>query len=594
MHLQAMRPIAVAAAALAAIATLASCGGGNTETGTDASPVAAARLTMGGAPAALSTNAATAAVSSFGLTQDANFYTVDTGAGLVFKVRRLDNGVSTQSAGDIASMIYNGVQYQDQSRGTQVNSGFDYLYKNTSAVTVSAAAVGIDYVKITVQGGALTHYYLAKKGDPNIYMGTYFTAEPDTLNLARFIVRVPIAVLPNGPGPSDLRGTTGAIESGDVFGRADGQTRSKHYSNMRLKDWRYIGATSATAGLWIVRDNNEGNSGGPFFRSLLNQGTDTNQEITYIINYGEGQTEAFRPGILNTYTLAFTNGAAPGSFDTSWFADMGMTGYVGARARGAVAGVAINGRNPAFGYTVGFSNATAQYWTDASGTDGHFDCGGMIPGTYTMKIYKNELAVDTRTVTVTAGSTTALNTIAIAGDPGSATPLWRIGDWDGTPTEFINGDKLTTMHPSDVRMSSWKPADYVIGTSTAATGFPAYQWKDVNGVITIRFNLKKSQIAAYTLRAGITTAFAGGRPKVQVNGWVSGNPAAATEPSSRTLTVGNYRGNNAMFTFNIPASELVVGQNVLTLTAISGSNGVTYLSPGYAYDAVDLIPTATP
>jgi rhamnogalacturonan endolyase len=46
-----------------------------------------------------------------------------------------------------------------------------------------------------------------------------------------------------------------------------------------------------------------------------------------------------------------------------------------------------------------------------------------------------------------------------------------------------------------------------------------------------------------------------------------------------------------MYTFNIPASELVVGTNVLTLTPISGSSGAAYLSPGFAYDAVDLIPT---
>ena len=32
-------------------------------------------------------------------------------------------------------------------------------------------------------------------------------------------------------------------------------------------------ALAQVAGLWIVRDNNEGNSGGPFYRSLLNQGT---------------------------------------------------------------------------------------------------------------------------------------------------------------------------------------------------------------------------------------------------------------------------------------------------------------------------------
>jgi rhamnogalacturonan endolyase len=329
---------------------VAGCGGDATSTAT------------GGATRML---AGTATASSFGLAQDANFYTIDTGAGLVFKVRRLDNGVSTQSAGDIASLVYNGVEYQDQGRGTQVNSGFDYLYKGVSAVDVSAEAVGSDVVKVTVQAGGLTHYYIARRGEAKIYMGTYFTSEPDTLNLARFIVRVPIARLPNGPAPSDLRGTSGAIEASDVFGMPNGETRSKHYSNMRLKDWQYIGATGANAGLWIVRDNNEGNSGGPFYRSLLNQATATNQEITYIINYGEGQTEPLRTKILNTYTMVFNDGAAPGPVDTSWLGTLGLTGWVGPEARGAVSGAAITGRDPRFAYTVGFANATAQYWAAA-------------------------------------------------------------------------------------------------------------------------------------------------------------------------------------------------------------------------------------
>ncbi|MCS0581581.1 polysaccharide lyase family protein [Massilia pinisoli] len=535
--------------------------------------------------------ATVAAASSFGLTQDANFYTIDTGAGLVFKVRRLDNGVSTQSAGDIASMVYNGLEYQDQARGTQVNSGFDYLYSGISAVDVSAVTVGTDVAKVTVKAGNLTHYYIARRGEAKIYMGTYFTSEPDTLNLARFIVRVPIARLPNGPAPSDLRGNTGAIEASDVFGMPNGETRSKHYSNMRLKDWQYIGATGTNVGLWIVRDNNEGNSGGPFYRSLLNQGTSTDQEITYIINYGEGQTEPLRTKILNTYTMVFNDGSAPGAVDTSWLGTLGLTGWVAPEARGAVSGAAITGRDPRFAYTVGFSNATAQYWAAVDATDGHFASTGMIPGTYTMKVYKNELAVDTRTVTVNAGANTDAGSIAVTGDPGAATALWRIGDWDGSPAEFINGGKVTTMHPSDVRMASWTPGDYVVGTSTPATGFPAYQWKDVNGALTVRFNLRQSQIVPLRLRVGITTAFAGGRPKAQVNGWVSANPAPSTQPSSRTLTVGTYRGNNTMYTFDIPASELVVGQNVLTLTAISGTSGTRFLSPGYSYDAIDLIPT---
>jgi rhamnogalacturonan endolyase len=528
-------------------------------------------------------------LASFGLTSDANFYTIDTGADLVFKVRRVDNGSSTQSAGDIASMIYNGVQYQDQTRGTQVNSGFDYLYTGVSAVNVSAAMVGSDQIKVTVTAGNLTHYYMVKRGNPHIYMGTYFTSEPDTLNLVRFIVRVPVAALPNGPIPSDLRGNSGAIESGDVFGMPDGQSRSKHYSNLRLKDWQYIGATSASAGMYIVRDNNEGNSGGPFYRSLLNQTTDTNQELTYIVNYGEAQTEPYRLNVLNTYTLVFTNGAAPAALDTSWFANMGLSGYVGAAGRGGVAGVGINGRDPNAAYTVGFSNANAQYWANSTGANGYYSSTGMRPGSYTMKVYKNELAVDTRTVTVTAGATTTLNTITIGADPGATTALWRIGTWDGSPQEFVNGSKLTTMHPSDVRMSSWVTPAYVVGTSSAATGFPAYQWKSVNGTVTIRFNLAQAQIGNYQLRAGITTAFSNARPLAKVNALTFAVPAPSSQPGTRTLTVGTYRGNNTTFTYDIPASALVVGQNELTLSPASGSTGTTYLSPGLSWDAVDMI-----
>src|SRR6185503_5596803 len=181
-------------------------------------------------------------------------------------------------------------------------------------------------------------------------------------------------LLPNGPAPSDIRNNTGAIESADIFGMADGTTRSKHYSNMRLKDWSYIGATGSNVGLWIVRSNHEGDSGGPFYRSLLNQcGSD--QEITYILNYGEAQTEAFRTNILNgPYTLVFTTGASPSALDTSWVSGMGLVGFVGPAGRGAVRGTGIAGRDTSQRYTVGFANGTAQYWCDAVESNGAFLC----------------------------------------------------------------------------------------------------------------------------------------------------------------------------------------------------------------------------
>ncbi|MCX2865059.1 polysaccharide lyase family protein [Paucibacter sp. PLA-PC-4] len=558
-------------------------------------------------------------------------YTIDTDAGLVFKVRGYDNGVSTQSAGDISSLVYQGVQFQDQSRGSQLNSGADFLYKGVSAVAVKAELVdaegvatpasienggvvrGEDYVKITLisdnlAGGVLTHYYLVKKGQPHIHMGTHFTAEPDTLNLVRYIVRVPIAALPNGgsagtPGglsadgywPGDLRGSNGAIEASDVFGFAatdarHGQSRSKHYSNMRLKDWHYFGGTGNKVGLWMLRGNNEGNSGGPFYRSLLTQITASNNELTYIVNYGEAQTEPFRFNILNSYTLMFTDGAPPVVPDTGWFDKLDLVGYVAPQARGAVTVAGLEGRKPGIAYSVGFANTHAQYWADADGETGAFSSVGMLPGDYTMSIFKNELAVATRQVSVAANAEKSLGPITLADDPDDTPALWRIGSWDGTPAEFLNGDKLTTMHPSDVRMAPWVLPDYRIGQADPASGFAAYQWKDVNGAISIRFTLRRGQTRPLTLRIGTTTEMGGARPQVKVNGWTSAVPPA-TPKTTRNLTVGTYRGINRLYRYDIPARELLVGENVVTISPVSGTAGLRFLSPGIAYDALDLIAT---
>lgn len=559
----------------------------------------------------------TTAFGAFGLTTTSTYYQVDCGStpSLVFRIRGTGaTDTSTTSPGDIMSLKYNGIEYQDQSRGSQINSGFDFTMSDSDTVSVAAVVVNTDYVKVTVTvtaatGGVLTHYYIAHKGEPRIYMATHFTQEPQ-LGLCRYILRLPSTnldypynVYNRSPRPSDIRNNTGAIESSDVFGMSDGTTRSKHYSGMRLTDWNYIGATntqtSPTVGAWMVRDNTEGGSGGPFYRSLINQcGSD--QEITYIVNYGEGQTEAFRPGILNGYTLVFTDGAEPGSVDTSFFANMGLTGYIAPAARGTVSGAGITGRDTNFDYTVGLSNTTAQYSGPADASTGAFTIDGVIPGSYTLTVYKNELSVYTTTVTVTAGTTTSLASIALTADPARTIPIFRIGSWDGTPNEFLHADKVTWMHPSDTRITgasgtaAWAPGTYTVGTSTPATGFPCYQWKSVNGTQSVQFTLTASQIVSSTVRIGITTGFAGGRPNISVNSWSNTNlPSASTQPDSRTLTVGTYRGNNKTFSFTVPASALVVGTNTLNISVISGSSGTTYLSPGYATDCVEFTQTSS-
>jgi Rhamnogalacturonan lyase B, N-terminal/Polysaccharide lyase family 4, domain III/Polysaccharide lyase family 4, domain II len=589
--------------------------------------------------AALLATAAPAAMAAFSITtvHDNNNaarpqYIIDTDGGLVFKVRGWDSS-NTTAIGDLSSMVYKGVEYADPARGTQLNSGADWLYNGVGAVGLKVEAVSAngtvtpassanggvvdasDYIRVTLtststKGGVLTHYYVVKRGEANIHMGTHFTEQPDVHGLVRFIARIPVAKLPNG-GPAhaagglinyngesfwaeDLRGTSGAIEASDVFGFPStdprfGQTRSKHYANRRLKDWEFVGGSGPGVGIWFWRDNNEGGSSGPFYRSLLQQITSTTNELTYIVNYGEAQTEPFRLNVLNTYTMIFNDGTPPTARpDTSWYGQVGMVGYVPPLGRGSVSIAGLTGRVAGLPYTVGFANAQAQYWADADPVDGHLTASGMLPGVYTMTVYKGELAVQTGSVTVTANANYALNPVAITADPEATPALWRIGRWDGTPQEFINGDKLTFMHPSDVRMASWLTAPYVVGTSTPDS-FPAYLWKDVNNGQQVRFVLKRGQnTAPLRLRVGISADFAGARPQVTVNSWNSVIPAAPPKVS-RNLTVGTYRGFNRTYSFDIPASQLVVGTNVLTINAVSGTAGARFLSPALSFDAIDLV-----
>jgi len=530
------------------------------------------------------------AFAEFGLTTTTDFYTIDTDAGLVFKVRRVDHGSSTQSPGDLASLVYNGVEYQNQSRGSQVNSGFDWLYNGISASNVTAETVGSDIVKVTVSAGNLTHYYIARRGSSNITMGTYFTTEPDVHGLVRYIMRIPSDLLPNGPAASDIRNNTGAIESADIFGMADGTTRSKHYSNMRQMDWNYIGATGPGVGVWMVKGNNEGMSGGPFYRCLIAQeGGD--QEVYAMINYGEAQTDSYRYGILNAYTYVFNGGSAPTSPDLTWLDSLNLLGWTPASGRGNVSGTATGVPSP-FQAVVGFSGPAGQYW--ATVNNGAYTCTGMLPGTYKATLFKGEFEVAVQNdVVVTAGATTPLDLVSAEPTPSV---IFRIGEWDGTPTGFMNADKLTTMHPSDVRMTPWGPITYTVGVDPLAT-FPAAEFRLKNSPTTIKFTLAPNQVADLTIRVGITCNYAGARPTVNVNNvWNSSVPAAPSQPGTRSITVGTYRGNNNTFSWTIPASALVTGTNTLTLTPVSGTSDIgPFLSASYVFDAVELDgPIATP
>ena len=515
--------------------------------------------------------------SGFGYSDDGTNYVIDTGAGLVFKV--------SHGNGDMTSLVYKGIEYQGcNGQNSQVEPVL-----GASTVTISRPAGGV--ILVTVAHGTSHHYYAARSGENNVYMWTG-TAD-DSATATRYIVRVRPGLFPDGdPGSWDSRTDT-LIEGRDIRLKPDGTTRSKHYSGQRVIDYDYAGWSNGSVGLWMVRGDRERASGGPFHRSPLRHQDENGAGLYETLHHG---AEARRFGLQGPYILAFTDGGAPatalfaGDRDTSWADALGLAGWVGTAGRGRLAGVGIKGMDPDHAYTVGLANAAAQYWGPADSGTGSYAIKNILPGTYALTIYKGELAVHTTTVTVLAGAVTALHTITISGDPSAAAVIWRIGDWDGTPTGFKNAALVTYAHPSDVRAERWT-GDHIIGTS-ADDSFPCYLWKDVNGGLKIYFRLTAAQLAAaHPLRIGVTTAYANGRPRITVNDWTSSIPVAAGEPGTRSLTVGSYRGDNHTYTFDVPAGAWLTDAseyNVLTLNVVGGSGTTGYLSAGFALDCVEL------
>ncbi|CAE6412102.1 unnamed protein product [Rhizoctonia solani] len=515
---------------------------------------------------ALAYTCAPGAFAAFGVTTGSGYLSVDTGGGLVFRV--------STTSGDITSLKYGSIECQDSSKYTHIGSGL-------GTATVSYKTSG-SYITVTIATSTLTQYYVAVSGQSAIYIGTYTTAEPDVGEL-RFIARLSKSALPNGYTQSEIDGGT-AIEGSDVYS-LNGQTRSKFYSSVQFYKDQVHGVTGSGVGVYMVMPGNayETSGGGPFFRDINNQGS-SQQELYWYMNSGHMVTQAFRTGFFGPYAMVFTSGSAPSaSLDTSFFANLGITGYVAASGRGTVTGT-VSGVVSGFTVMVGLDNSAAQYWGTVSGSS--FSITGVKPGTYTATLYKKELEVGTGSVTVTAGGTATLN---LASTESIKTTIWQIGSPDGTPSGFLNADKIETMHPSDSRMSAWGPITYTIGSSPASS-FPMAQFKDVNNPTTIIWTATSSQIGARTLRIRTTSSFAGARPAITVKSWSSSNPDAPTKIDSRGVTRGTWRGYNIMYgsEYSIPSGTLVAGSNTITITVISGSSGDDFLSPNVVYDSVEL------
>lgn len=549
-------------------------------------------------------------------------FVVDNGGDLKFSVLRPGATLaSTIHIGDVTSIKYKNQEmlaaYSVTSRYSHYEQGLGSTATVTYAVDNAAGWILVKVDDSAAASGAVIQYYGVRRNDNNLYFASLPIDVNNGPGEGRFIAYLNRSVFSNPEEPSDnaprsAADTVRAIEGQDVFGHSDGTTSSKFFNmGRRMIENDVHGVTGMAAGqpvgAWMFMGNRERSAGGPFFKDIDFQSSNA-VEIYNCIFTGHTQTEAYRQG-LHTYAMQFNDGSAPTTPDYSWLEsarDAGgnpITGLIGAAGRGAISGKASG--NPAGSETVvTLSNSSAQYW-DMADANGDYAIAGVLPGTYTETLYRDELAVGTRTVTIAAGQTARAD---IANTYYTPTPIWRIGTWDGTPREFLNADKIETIHPSDVRMAPWTNVNYVVGTSTDAQ-WPLVQFKapnaannpnnllPLNPTNRITFNLTSAQAAtAMTLRIGITLAFANGRPIISVNGGsYSTAPAPSSQPDSRGITRGTWRGNNFTHAHNIATSALRAGTNTIDIGIASGSYDIysSYLQPSVTFDAIDLVPTAS-
>jgi len=512
---------------------------------------------------------ASTARAGFSLIDDGKSFTVDCEStpALVVQINKTN--------GNLQSIRVNGIQLQTNPRGSHINSGF-------GTCEVTAKPFGDDRILVTVNS-MVTHYYAFKKGEPNVFMATWTESCPSPGEM-RFIARLDSKVLNKGnierPGDDT---SAKAIESKDIFIQPDSRTTSKYYSGVRFIDDAIHGSRGSNVGAWFAIGSHESCSGGPFFRDINSQTAGATEELYFYMFSGHAQTEPFRKSQLHgPYALSFTSGPPPAMPAMGWMKDLGLKGWVSERGR--LTGT-VTGLMKEVPYTVYLSNDAAQYWTRVA-PDGKFTTTSMKPGSYTLRLMRNELAVTKSTVTISTATTTA-----DLSDPGLPPYLWRIGLPDGSPRGFRNADKMGDMHPSDKRLQPWGPVTFTVRdrVPTNLNDFPAAQWKDVNNSNTIVFKLPPEEIKDRDLEIGITVSQYGSRPIVRLNDkWASRDPGAAQSYDSRSITFGIYRGFDHVFTTHIPRSAFKVGTNTLSIDNLSGSGARGFISNAFVFDYIGL------
>jgi alpha-mannosidase len=168
--------------------------------------------------------------------------------------------------------------------------------------------------------------------------------------------------------------------------------------------------------------------------------------------------------------------------------------------------------------------------------------------------------------------------------------VWQIGEFNQSSAEFWQGSLFSFLFPK-------APVVYIVGQSTPANDWPAFQPSSSNGragyhpyPYTIRFNLPAAPQGLYTVRIALLVETARvPQLRVSINGHdglfyqhPKLNHANGDEVG---LFMATYAANT--ITFSFPARFLQQGDNNLVLTAVDLSTARdNETNPGIVYDAL--------
>jgi len=103
---------------------------------------------------------------------------VDTGADVKFTILRAGATTSTIHLGDLTSVTYKGAEMLAPYSATSRYSHYEQGLSSITAVSAATDPAG-NWIKVTCDdsntaggGSGIIHYYLAKKGENNIYMAS--------------------------------------------------------------------------------------------------------------------------------------------------------------------------------------------------------------------------------------------------------------------------------------------------------------------------------------------------------------------------------------------------------------------------------------